>query len=78
MFYLGRKAVPQFTEGPTFMEKYRPFAIKNRRSLGVISGKGDYLEDDFLNITKNAVLKQCSALIRPLLRTCNSDFFSIK
>lgn len=27
----------------------------------MISGKGDYLEDAFLNVTENIVLKPCSA-----------------
>lgn len=40
----------------------------------MITGKEDCL-DAFLNVTENAVLKQCSALVRPLLRSCNSVFF---
>lgn len=44
----------------------------------MISGKGDCLEDAFLNVTESVVSEQCSALVRPLLRSCNSDFFSFK
>lgn len=44
----------------------------------MIGGKGDCFEDAFLSVTENAVLKQCSALVRPLLRSCNSDFFFLQ
>lgn len=41
----------------------------------MIIGKVDCLEDAFLSVTENAVLKKYSALVRPFLRSCNSDVF---
>lgn len=78
MFYLGSKAVPSSLRDQLLWKSKGLLLLKIGGVLGVIGGKGDCFEDAFLSVTENAVLKQCSALVRPLLRSCNSDFFSSK